>query len=112
MSVKVGAPRTALSMLSRTCNLSGGPRLDSKIQQLGVSSSFKILHDRIVTPGDGLIIFQGTQDANTCFKLLCGWCPALRGHLGARQAARCVQARVERTHVTKLARLMLPLPSR
>jgi len=30
----------------------GGPRLESKIQQLGVSSSFKILHDRIVTPGD------------------------------------------------------------
>jgi phage terminase large subunit len=24
---------------------------------------FKILHDRIVTPGDGLIIFQGMQDA-------------------------------------------------
>ena len=46
----------------------GGSRLESKIQQLGVSSSFKILHDRIVTPGDGLIIFQGMQDANTCFK--------------------------------------------
>jgi len=68
MSVKVGASRTALSMLSRTYNFSGGPRLESKIQQLGVSSSFKILHDRIVTPGDGLIIFQGMQDANTCFK--------------------------------------------
>jgi phage terminase large subunit len=37
--------------------------IESKIQQLGVGDQFKILHDRIVTPGDGLIIFQGMQDA-------------------------------------------------
>jgi hypothetical protein len=37
--------------------------IETKIQQLGVGSSFKILHDRIVTPGDGLVIFQGMQDA-------------------------------------------------
>ncbi len=37
--------------------------IESKIQQLGVGNQFKILHDRIVTPGDGLIIFQGMQDA-------------------------------------------------
>jgi len=37
--------------------------IESKIQSLGVGSGFKILHDRIVTPGDGLIIFQGMQDA-------------------------------------------------
>jgi phage terminase large subunit len=37
--------------------------IESKIQQLGVNSSFKLLHDRIMTPGDGLIIFQGMQDA-------------------------------------------------
>ena len=37
--------------------------IESKIQQLGVSDQFKILHDRIITPGDGLIIFQGMQDA-------------------------------------------------
>src|SRR6516165_7989317 len=37
--------------------------IESKIQSLGVGSRFRILHDRIITPGDGLIIFQGMQDA-------------------------------------------------
>jgi phage terminase large subunit len=37
--------------------------IESKIHSLSVGSRFKILHDRIVTPGDGLIIFQGMQDA-------------------------------------------------
>ena len=37
--------------------------IESKIQQLGVGDQFKVLHDRIVTPGDGLVIFQGMQDA-------------------------------------------------
>jgi phage terminase large subunit len=37
--------------------------IESKIQSLGVGDQFKILHDRIITPGDGLIIFQGMQDA-------------------------------------------------
>jgi phage terminase large subunit len=37
--------------------------IESKIQRLGVADRFTILHDRIVTPGDGLIIFQGMQDA-------------------------------------------------
>jgi phage terminase large subunit len=37
--------------------------IESKIQQLGVGDQFKTLHDRIIAPGDGLIIFQGMQDA-------------------------------------------------
>jgi phage terminase large subunit len=37
--------------------------IESKIDSLGGGEQFKILHDRIVTPGDGLIIFQGMQDA-------------------------------------------------
>jgi len=37
--------------------------IESKIQSLGVGSRFKILHDRIITPGDGLIIFQGMKEA-------------------------------------------------
>jgi Phage terminase large subunit len=37
--------------------------IETKIQQLDVGDQFKILHDRIVTPGDGLIIVQGMQDA-------------------------------------------------
>jgi phage terminase large subunit len=37
--------------------------IESKIDSLGVAGGFKILHDRIITPGGGLIIFQGMQDA-------------------------------------------------
>lgn len=36
--------------------------IESKIQQLNVGSYFKVYHDKIETPGDGLIIFQGMQD--------------------------------------------------
>jgi phage terminase large subunit len=37
--------------------------IEAKIHSLGVADRFKVLHDRIITPGDGLIIFQGMQDA-------------------------------------------------
>ena len=37
--------------------------IETKIQKLGVGAHFQVLHDRIVTPGDGLIIFQGMQDS-------------------------------------------------
>src|SRR5262249_5657634 len=37
--------------------------IESKIQSLGVGAHFQVLHDRIVTPGDGLIIFQGMQES-------------------------------------------------
>src|SRR5215467_2171743 len=37
--------------------------IESKIQSLGVGAHFQVFHDRIVTPGDGLIIFQGMQDS-------------------------------------------------
>jgi phage terminase large subunit len=37
--------------------------IESKIKCLGVGSSFQVLHDRIVTPGGGLVIFVGMQDA-------------------------------------------------
>ena len=36
---------------------------ENKIQEFGVGSQFRVLYDRIVTPGDGLIIFQGMVDA-------------------------------------------------
>jgi phage terminase large subunit len=37
--------------------------IESKIQSLGVGAHFQVLHDRLVTPGDGLIIVQGMQDS-------------------------------------------------
>jgi phage terminase large subunit len=36
--------------------------IESKIVDHRVGSKFEVLHDRIKTPGDGLIIFQGMQD--------------------------------------------------
>jgi hypothetical protein len=36
--------------------------LEDKIKSLGVGSQFRCLDDRIVAPGDGLIIFQGIQE--------------------------------------------------
>jgi phage terminase large subunit len=36
--------------------------IESKIAALGVGSNFKVYNDKIETPGDGLIIFQGMQD--------------------------------------------------
>jgi phage terminase large subunit len=37
--------------------------LIEKIQEFGVGSAFRVLYDRIETPGGGLIIFQGMIDA-------------------------------------------------
>ncbi len=36
--------------------------VESKIRELGVGSEFKVFSDKIETPGDGVIIFQGMQD--------------------------------------------------
>lgn len=36
--------------------------IEDKIRLMGLSRHFKVLNDHIVTPGDGVIIFQGMQD--------------------------------------------------
>ena len=36
--------------------------VENKIQQLGVGSQFRITQERIETPGDGVILFQGMQN--------------------------------------------------
>jgi phage terminase large subunit len=36
--------------------------IETKIQELGVGSEFKVFDDKIKTPGDGVIIFQGMKD--------------------------------------------------
>lgn len=38
--------------------------VEGKISSLNVGDRFRILHDRIITPGDGVIVFQGMQDQN------------------------------------------------
>ncbi len=36
--------------------------IEAKIREMGVGSEFRVFHDKIETPGDGVIIFQGMQD--------------------------------------------------
>lgn len=36
--------------------------IEGKIQALGIGQGFKVFNDKIATPGDGIIIFQGMQD--------------------------------------------------
>lgn len=36
--------------------------IEDKIRQLGLASRFNVLNDRIETPGNGLMLFQGMQD--------------------------------------------------
>ena len=48
--------------VQRTLAQSSKRLVESKIAALGVGRGFKIFHDRIAAPGDGLIIFTGMQD--------------------------------------------------
>lgn len=36
--------------------------IEDKIQSMGAGAEFEVLHDRIVTPGDGVIVFHGMKD--------------------------------------------------
>jgi phage terminase large subunit len=36
--------------------------IENKIQEMGLGHEFRVFNDKIETPGDGLIIFQGMQD--------------------------------------------------
>lgn len=48
--------------VQRTLAQSSKRLVEDKIQSLGVGQGFKVYHDRIGTPGDGLMIFTGMQD--------------------------------------------------
>jgi phage terminase large subunit len=48
--------------IQRTLAQSSKRLIEDKIRALGLGRGFRVLHDRIVTPGDGLIIFNGMQD--------------------------------------------------
>jgi phage terminase large subunit len=50
--------------LQKTLAQSAKLLIENKIQEFGVGSEFRVLYDRIETPGGGLIIFQGMQDQN------------------------------------------------
>jgi len=48
--------------VQRTLAQSSKRLVENKIEEMGLGSEFRIWRDRIETPGDGLIIFQGMQD--------------------------------------------------
>jgi phage terminase large subunit len=50
--------------IQRTLAQSSKRLIETKISDLHLGSEFKVWHDKIETPGDGLIIFQGMQDQN------------------------------------------------
>ena len=59
-----GAKVVCIREVQKTLNQSAKALIELKIQELGVGSQFRVLFDRIETPGGGLIIFQGMQDMN------------------------------------------------
>ncbi len=50
--------------VQKTLTQSSKRLVESKIASLRVGAEFKVFNDRIETPGDGIIIFQGMQDHN------------------------------------------------
>ncbi len=57
-----GTLAVCIREVQKTLAQSSQRLIESKIAALGVGSQFRIYRDRIATPGDGLIIFQGMQD--------------------------------------------------
>ena len=57
-----GTLAVCIREVQRTLAQSSKRLIESKIQALGVGQSFKVWHDKIETPGDGLIIFNGMAD--------------------------------------------------
>jgi len=46
----------------KTLTQSSKRLIESKIRSMGAAGEFRVFYDRIETPGDGVIIFQGMQD--------------------------------------------------
>jgi len=57
-----GTRAVCIREVQKTLAQSSKRLIETKIEALGLGASFKVLNDRIQTPGDGLIIFQGMQD--------------------------------------------------
>jgi phage terminase large subunit len=57
-----GTLAVCLREVQKTLAQSSKRLIENKIQKLGVGQGFQIFNDKIETPGDGLIIFQGMQD--------------------------------------------------
>jgi phage terminase large subunit len=60
--MKPGTSIVCIREVQRTLAQSSKRLIEGKIQSLGVGGHFDVLHDRIKTPGDGLVIFNGLAD--------------------------------------------------
>lgn len=57
-----GTLAVCIREVQKTLAQSSKRLIESKIQTLGVGSEFKVFNEKIETPGDGIILFQGMQD--------------------------------------------------
>ena len=57
-----GTLAVCIREVQKTLAQSSKRLIESKIRDLGVGAEFRIFNDKIETPGDGIIIFQGMQD--------------------------------------------------
>lgn len=57
-----GTLAVCIREVQKTLAQSSKRLIESKIRELDVGSEFKVFTDKIETPGDGIIIFQGMQD--------------------------------------------------
>ena len=57
-----GTLAVCIREVQKTLAQSSKRLIEAKIQTLGVGQGFKVFNDKIQTPGDGIIIFQGMQD--------------------------------------------------
>lgn len=59
-----GSRSVCIREVQKTLAQSSKKLIEDKIITLGVGAMFDVQRDQIITPGDGLIVFQGMQDHN------------------------------------------------
>lgn len=57
-----GTLAVCIREVQKTLAQSSKRLIEAKIREMGVGSEFRVFTDKIETPGDGIIIFQGMQD--------------------------------------------------
>lgn len=62
--IEPGLLAVCIREVQKTLAQSSKRLVEDKIREMGVGQQFRVLNDKIETPGDGLIIFQGMQDHN------------------------------------------------
>jgi phage terminase large subunit-like protein len=60
--IRRGSRGVCIREVQKTLKDSAKRLIEDKIQSLGVGDQFRILTDHIITPGNGLVLFQGMQD--------------------------------------------------